>query len=564
LFQTSERAIFVLLKWLPILFAPILLVQLFSVGQKLPLGTLFYSFRKRQMPEVKEMDFQLPYTALTLLSAGAANVKDLSYFVLAIALFVGILWTVRPRHTPVWIWLMLITMAVGLSHTGQLGLRRLQNIIEYSAMEWLGSWAADPFKTHTSIGDVGEMKLSDKIAFRIKAQEPLYLLQTSYDVYLGKSWAVSQYVFRDENPVKATAKQPLQQLKILQQFGQREEILALPDGTVDITGLEGAFLEYSSLGAVKIITPPDLGEFQVFYTGKRTDAPSKYDLQIPKQHTDWLKQLSDKLKLAELKPQAAAIAISAYFQNNFHYSLYLGKEADANLALRDFILKRKAGHCEYFAVASVLLLRQAGIPARLANGYVVEEYDPKQDLYIVRRRHAHAWAIAYLNGVWQIVDSTPGQWLEMENQNASVWQPLSDWFSNQLLNFKRWRLKQDEQQQLYWLTGSLLLFGYISWRIYSARRQLTREIKTANMTTETVVYQGSDSEFYLIEQQLQETQDARTKHESIQEWVKRLQQPELNALYEWHYQLRFDPKGLLPENRTQLQQQVDSWLKRNK
>jgi hypothetical protein len=474
LFQTSERAIFVLLKWLPILFAPILLVQLLSIGQKLPLGTLFYSFRKRQMPEVKEMDFQLPYTALTLLSAGAANVKDLSYFVLAIALFVGILWTVRPRHTPVWIWLMLITMAVGLSHTGQLGLRRLQNIIEYSAMEWLGSWAADPFKTHTSIGDVGEMKLSDKIAFRIKAQEPLYLLQTSYDVYLGKSWAVSQYVFRDENPVKALAKQPLRQLKILQQFGQREEMLALPDGTVDITGLEGAFLEYSSLGAVKIITPPDLGEFQVFYTGKRTDAPSKYDLQIPKQHTDWLKQLSDNLKLAELKPQAVAVAITAYFQNNFHYSLYLGKEADANLALRDFILKRKAGHCEYFAVASVLLLRQAGVPARLANGYVVEEYDPKQDLYIVRRRHAHAWAIAYFNGVWQIVDSTPGQWLEMENQNASVWQPVSDWFSNQLLNFKRWRLKQDEQQQLYWLTGALLLFAYISWRIYYARRLLTR------------------------------------------------------------------------------------------
>jgi hypothetical protein len=84
------------------------------------------------------------------------------------------------------------------------------------------------------------------------------------------------------------------------------------------------------------------------------------------------------------------------------------------------------------------------------------------------------------------------------------------------------------------------------------------------MTAETVVYQGSDSEFYLIEQQLQETQDARAKHESIQEWVKRLQQPELTALYQWHYQLRFDPKGLLPENRTQFQQQVNSWLKRNK
>lgn len=562
LFQTSERAIFVMLKWLPLLFAPILITQLFSSEQKLPLGTLFYSFRKRETVKNQNMDFQLPYAALTLLSAGAANVKNLSYFALAIGLFVGILWTVRPRRTPIGLWLLFLSMAIGLSYLGQLRLRQLQNFVEYQSMEWLEHWIADPFKSQTSIGDLGEMKLSDKIVFRVKAKEPLYLQQASYDFYLGESWTVSRPSFR-ENLAPIMTHQPLQHLKIVQQFNQREDVLALPDGTVSITGVEGAILQYTELGAVKIIDTPDLGELQVSYTGQRTGTFSHYDLQIPKQQSDWLKQLSAELKLAKLKPQAATVAIRTYFQKNFNYSLYLGTKADADLALRDFVLKRKAGHCEYFAVASVLLLRQAGIPARLANGYVVEEYDSKNNLYIVRRRHAHAWAIAYIQGIWHIVDSTPSQWLEMENENASLWQPLNDWFSNQWLNFKEWRLKQDEQQNSLWLSLALVLFFYISWRIYSARRQLTRAIKIAPIAISPLIYRGLDSEFYLIERQLQNTPEARAKNESMQQWVRRLQKSELNVLYRWHYQLRFDPAGLSFEHRIQLQQQVQRWLVHN-
>ena len=43
--QITDRPIFIGLKWLPLLFAPVLFAQLFSTEQKLPLGTLFYSFR---------------------------------------------------------------------------------------------------------------------------------------------------------------------------------------------------------------------------------------------------------------------------------------------------------------------------------------------------------------------------------------------------------------------------------------------------------------------------------------------------------------------------------------
>ncbi|NOQ36612.1 MAG: hypothetical protein GQ569_12075, partial [Methylococcaceae bacterium] len=419
---------------------------------------------------------------------------------------------------------------------------------------------ADPFKGQTSIGDLGNLKLSDKIEFKIKADQPLLLMQTSYDIYSGQDWYASTKDFKTTNPVKNTDNSPLKQIDVIQAF-DKEKILALPDGTVNILGLEGAYLQYTQLGAVKITQAPSLGQYRVFYTGKRRDASSRRDVTPPKQHQDWLVPFSEKLQLQGLAPQAIANKIVHHFRKNFYYSLYLGDETDADLALKDFILNRKAGHCEYFAVATVLLLRQAGIPARLANGYAVDEYDKEQDLYIVRRRHAHAWAIAYINGVWQAVDSTPSQWLDMEAENASWLQPLNDWFSERLLSFKQWQIQQvDKDKSVYWLVAVVLLLLYLAIRIYSARRQLSHKNLTAEENCYQRNYKGLDSEFYLIEQYFSDSPKARNENESIQQWIKRINLAELQELYQLHYQLRFDPAGISKAKREYLRQAVNTWL----
>ena len=581
--QPTDQAIFVLLKWLPVLFAPTLLAQLFRNNQKIPLAPLFYSFRKQQSEQPGETDFKLPYKALynrksgvvrllreidfimpyaglTVLSAGAANVQTPAYFIIAATLFTGILWTVRPKHSVVPIWLLSTGLLIVVSYFGYHGLRQLNALVEEKSIDWLSNWQADPFKSHTSIGDIGELKLSDLIEFRLKADGPLLLHQASYDLYSGQNWMASKRLFTAESPVIQTEKGKLKRLDIMQEFN-RKAVLALPDGTVKITGLGKAYLQYTELGAVKASLPPGFASYQVFYTGKRTGAPGKYDLQVPKQHLDWLQQFSSELKLAGQRPEVIAEQIKRYFQQHFFYSLYLGTETDADLALRDFMLRRKAGHCEYFAAATVLLLRQAGIPARLANGYAVDEYDSGQDLYIVRRRHAHAWAIAYINGAWQAVDSTPSQWLAMETEHASLWQPLTDGWSNFVFHFRQWQLRQTQQQNAgLGLLAALLLTIYLAWRIYSAKRKLNRDVQHAKTAAPKPVYQGMDSEFYLIEQRLQHTGQARRKNESIQEWVKRLQLPSLNQLYKLHYRLRFDPMGLSIEQRQQLQQQARAWV----
>ena len=77
-------------------------------------------------------------------------------------------------------------------------------------------------------------------------------------------------------------------------------------------------------------------------------------------------------------------------------------------ALSHFLLQSRAGHCEYFATATVLLLRAAGIPARYCRGYAVQEFSKLENRFIVRDRHAHAWTLAYVDGIWTNFDTTPG------------------------------------------------------------------------------------------------------------------------------------------------------------
>ncbi len=73
----------------------------------------------------------------------------------------------------------------------------------------------------------------------------------------------------------------------------------------------------------------------------------------------------------------------------------------------EFLFDRKAGFCEHFSGAFVVLMRGAGIPARVVTGYVGGYRNPVGDYWLVRRSDAHAWAEVWLEGRgWVRVDPT--------------------------------------------------------------------------------------------------------------------------------------------------------------
>jgi protein-glutamine gamma-glutamyltransferase len=71
-----------------------------------------------------------------------------------------------------------------------------------------------------------------------------------------------------------------------------------------------------------------------------------------------------------------------------------------------FLFETRRGFCEHYASAFVVLLRAAGIPARVVTGYQGGEINPNGGYMIVRQSDAHAWAEALLDGRWQRFDPT--------------------------------------------------------------------------------------------------------------------------------------------------------------
>ncbi len=76
-------------------------------------------------------------------------------------------------------------------------------------------------------------------------------------------------------------------------------------------------------------------------------------------------------------------------------------------AVDEFLFKTKSGFCEHFASAFVVLMRAAGVPARVVTGYLGGEYNTLGNYLIVRQSDAHAWTEVWLQGRgWVRVDPT--------------------------------------------------------------------------------------------------------------------------------------------------------------
>ena len=104
-------------------------------------------------------------------------------------------------------------------------------------------------------------------------------------------------------------------------------------------------------------------------------------------------------------------AVSNYFRDNFEYSLDLPERRRGYDPIVNFLDTGHAAHCEYFATATVFLLRSLGIPARYITGYVVDEFDSDSEAWVARNLDAHAWVEAYdeVTQRWYAVESTPGR-----------------------------------------------------------------------------------------------------------------------------------------------------------
>ncbi len=167
----------------------------------------------------------------------------------------------------------------------------------------------------------------------------------------------------------------------------------------------------------------------------------------------------------EAGPQATAAIVertlAMFREQAFFYTLEppaLGRDS-----VDDFLFGSRAGFCEHYASSFVVLLRAAGIPARVVTGYQGGESNPVDDFMVVRQSDAHAWAEYWdPRDGWVRADPTgavapervqTNQRLQQDDAltdpltSSSLWQALNhnlDALSNR---WNQWVLNYDRQSQ---------------------------------------------------------------------------------------------------------------------
>jgi hypothetical protein len=103
----------------------------------------------------------------------------------------------------------------------------------------------------------------------------------------------------------------------------------------------------------------------------------------------------------------AADRVEGYLKSNYRYTLDV-KPPKRLSAIDDFLFEQKAGYCEYYATAMVLMLRGLGVPARLVSGFLSGEWNAFGNYFTVREQDAHTWVEVYFPQTgWFPFDPTP-------------------------------------------------------------------------------------------------------------------------------------------------------------
>ena len=101
-----------------------------------------------------------------------------------------------------------------------------------------------------------------------------------------------------------------------------------------------------------------------------------------------------------------ARALNYFRSEQFFYTL-TPPAADTIHSADEFLFEDREGFCEHYASAFSILMRSAGIPARVVTGYQGGELNPLGEYYIIRQSDAHAWVEVWLGEQgWVRVDPT--------------------------------------------------------------------------------------------------------------------------------------------------------------
>ncbi|GMR13395.1 MAG: hypothetical protein BMS9Abin29_1603 [Gemmatimonadota bacterium] len=153
-----------------------------------------------------------------------------------------------------------------------------------------------------------------------------------------------------------------------------------------------------------------------------------------------------------------AVAIERFLQSEFEYTLELPRSA-REATLDYFLFDRRAGHCEYFSTAMVVLLRTLGIHAREVNGFRGGVWNNFGGFLAVTQNQAHSWVEVWFPEFgWVAFDPTPAGSGAGALATSWLW-PGRLWLEGLQHNWNKWILDFSLQAQSNLLGRAADLFS---------------------------------------------------------------------------------------------------------
>ncbi|WP_020586005.1 transglutaminase-like domain-containing protein [Desulfobacter curvatus] len=595
-----ETALVDILRYLPVFAFPLIVVQEYSAAGDIDVRSL-YLFKKRIMEKTQavRINLSLAFIIICLISSAAANNRLFPYYPVTLGIIAVVLFFQRTKGADIRIWIAAVMVAAIMGFFLQAGVHHAQRALAWRAWHRLIADNADPMRGRTALGKIGRLKLSNKIIFRVLPPEnddgSTYLLkEAAYTFLSGTMWSAAQNKFEplplsDDNgfitgrPAVSDRQEPGRQqtdppapsrptLTILTRMKRPKWILRAPEKALEINCPTVSGVYTNGLGTFMVDDAPGFMIYDIRYgdPGTKILPPGKLDLFIPDREKALFQTIAVELGLGPDKPAHKTLPeIKKYFFTNFSYTLDL-KADDKTSPITEFMIRTKAGHCEYFATATVLLLRAAGIPARYVTGYMAFEKSRMGNKIVVRRKHAHAWTEVFVNGRWTFFDTTPPSWTDKEKSHF-ITTAIPDLFSLMGYGFALLRWGNPEtQKKLLWLLvplGILIIRRLLRKDKQKKKKSLRHEQNRSPSGLGTAT-----PDFYIrkLEKKLIQSGFSRKPHETYEQFFIRIREkafslqdvPSLMTVIRIHKQLRFGPRPISGRDMALLKSQTDRLIQK--
>jgi transglutaminase-like putative cysteine protease len=266
-----------------------------------------------------------------------------------------------------------------------------------------------------SPGDISSLSLSDAVAFRVSFQGDVPQPRDRYwrglvlTIFNGRTWTgndpfrgagVHEQVVKNGPPVEYSitlepTRQPWVFALDMPWSWTLERTFMGPQQQLARSRPIDQRIVYDAVSYLDYRTDVDLTNFaKQFYT------------RLPTESNQRTQELAIRMR-DEAGTDTAFIdnVLRRFNQQEYYYTLEpppLGSNS-----VDRFLFDTRQGFCEHYASAFAVMMRAAGVPARVVLGYQGGEVNPMGGHMIVRQSDAHAWNEVWLDGVgWRRVDPT--------------------------------------------------------------------------------------------------------------------------------------------------------------